>query len=300
MTDKSTRCGHIALIGAPNVGKSTLLNAMVGSKIAIVSRKVQTTRARIVAIGMVEEAQLVFVDTPGIFRPRRRLDRAMVAAAWAGAADADVICFLVDAARGLDAEGRAVLDRLEHERVPVWLIINKVDLVPKPILLELTKTLNERLAFARTYMISALQGSGTDTLRKALAEAVPEGPWHYPPDQLADIPERLLAAEITREKIYDRLHEELPYATTVETETWEEKRDGSVRIGQVIFVEREGQRAIVLGHRGETVKLIGATARMELEALFDRKVHLFLFVKVRENWGDDPERYRAMGLDFGD
>jgi GTPase len=293
-----TRAGFVALIGAPNVGKSTLVNALVGTKVSIVSRKVQTTRALIRGIAMVDNTQIVFVDTPGIFEPRRRLDRAMVTSAWGGAGDADVVSLLIDARRGLDEPAEAILTRLPELRQPKVLILNKVDLVDRPKLLTLAADLNARLPFAHTFMVSALTGDGTDVLLRELAAMMPEGPWLYPEDQVSDAPLRMLAAEITREQIYDRLHEELPYESTVETESWEQRPDGSVRIEQTIYVERESQRKIVLGKGGQTIKLIGQAARREISEIAEAKVHLFLFVKVRENWSDDPERYRAMGLEF--
>jgi GTPase len=294
------RCGFIALIGAPNVGKSTLLNALVGQKVSIVSRKAQTTRTLIRGIVIESAAQIIFVDTPGIFVPKRRLDRAMVASAWGGAGDADVIAFLVEARRGLNEECAAILDKLAGEPRPTkLLVINKIDtLADKAELIPLAAMLNERLAFEATFMVSALTGDGVLKLRRALAALMPHGPWHYPEDQLSDMPLRMLAAEITREKIYDRLHEELPYRATVETTSWEAARRGAVRIEQTIYVERENQRKIVLGKGGQTIKAIGAAARRELEEILEGHVHLFLFVKVRQNWADDPERYREMGLEF--
>ncbi len=293
-----TRCGFIALIGAPNVGKSTLINALVGSKVAIVSHKVQTTRALLRGIATEGEAQLVLVDTPGIFAPKRRLDRAMVTNAWAGAHDADVVGVLVDAKRGLDEETEAVLDKLVAARQPKLLLINKIDLVEKALLLTLAKAANERVPFAATFMISALSGDGVADLKSWLAAQAPPGPWHYPEDQITDAPLRQLAAEITREKLYLRLHQELPYQSTVETEVWKEVKDGAVRIEQTIYVARESQRKIVLGKGGQTIKAIGAEARREIADMIEAPVHLFLFVKVRERWGDDPERYREIGLEF--
>ncbi|MGJ4944544.1 GTPase Era [Bradyrhizobium sp. HKCCYLS1011] len=293
-----TRCGFVALIGAPNVGKSTLVNALVGSKVTIVSRKVQTTRALIRGIVIEGYSQIILVDTPGIFAPKRRLDRAMVTTAWSGAHDADLVCVLLDAKKGLDDEAEAILTRaasVAHEKI---LVVNKVDLVPREKLLALVAAANERLPFARTYLISALSGDGVDDLRRALAAMVPPGPFHYPEDQMSDAPMRQLAAEITREKIYQQLHQELPYQSTVETDSWTERKDGSIRIEQTIFVERESQRKIVLGKGGATIKSIGAEARKELADITGAPVHLFLFVKVRENWGDDPDRYREMGLEF--
>jgi len=293
-----TRCGFVALIGAPNVGKSTLVNALVGTKVAIVSHKVQTTRALLRGIAVVDGAQLVLIDTPGIFAPKRRLDRAMVTAAWAGAQDADIAAVLIDAKRGLDEEAQAILERLAALRPSKILLINKVDLVEKPVLLGITKTANERARFAATFMISALSGNGVEDVQEWLARNVPEGPWHYPADQVTDAPLRQLAAEITREKLYLRLHQELPYQSTVETDVWKELEDGSTRIEQTIYVERESQRKIVLGKGGQTIKAIGADARREIADMIEAPVHLFLFVKVRERWGEDPERYSGMGLEF--
>jgi GTPase len=293
-----TRCGFIALIGAPNAGKSTLINALVGAKVAIVSHKVQTTRALLRGIATADGAQLVFIDTPGIFAPKRRLDRAMVTNAWAGAHDADIAAVLIDAKQGLDAEADAIFEHLADIRQPKILLINKVDLVEKPTLLALAQAANARAAFDATFMISALTGDGVADVKSWLAAHVPEGPWHYPEDQITDAPLRQLAAEITREKLYLRLHQELPYQSTVETEQWKELKDGSTRIEQTIYVERESQRKIVLGKGGATIKAIGAQARREIADMIEAPVHLFLFVKVRERWGDDPERYREMGLEF--
>ena len=293
-----TRCGFVALIGAPNVGKSTLDNALVGSKVTIVSRKVQTTRALIRGIVIENNAQIILVDTPGIFSPKRRLDRAMVSTAWSGAHDADLVCVLLDAKAGIDEEADAILKKaasVDHEKI---LVLNKIDLVPREKLLALAKAANDRLAFAHTFMIAALSGDGVDDLRRALAEMVPAGPFHYPEDQMSDAPMRHLAAEITREKIYRKLHQELPYQSTVETDSWTERKDNSIRIEQTIFVERESQRKIVLGKGGATIKAIGAESRKEIAEITGVPVHLFLFVKVRENWGDDPDRYREMGLEF--
>jgi GTP-binding protein Era len=298
MAESPTRCGFVALIGAPNVGKSTLVNALVGTKVAIVSHKVQTTRAPVRGIAVESGAQLIFVDTPGIFSPKRRLDRAMVTTAWAGAHDADIVCLLVDAKRGIDEETGDIVQRLAAVRRPRVAILNKIDLVDKSRLLTLAKEFNERVALDATFMISALTGDGVADLRSWLATRVPEGPWHYPEDQISDAPMRQLAAEITREKLYARLHQELPYQSTVETDIWKELRDGAVRIEQTIFVERESQRKIVLGKGGATIKAIGADARREIALAIEQPVHLFLFVKVRQGWGDDPERYREMGLEF--
>ncbi len=293
-----TRCGFVALIGAPNAGKSTLLNALVGAKVTIVSRKVQTTRALIRGIAVEDKSQLIFVDTPGIFAPKRRLDRAMVTTAWSGAHDADVVGVLIDARKGLDEEAEALLDKLKEVRAPKLLILNKIDLVAKEALLALAHAANDKVAFEATFMVAALKGDGVADLKRWLADHVPPGPWHYPPDQMSDAPLRQLAAEITREKLFERLHQELPYQSTVETEVWKELRDGAIRVEQVIYVARDSQRKIVLGKGGQTIKAIGAAARREIAEIAEAKVHLFLFVKVREGWGDDPERYRAMGLEF--
>jgi GTP-binding protein Era len=293
-----TRCGFVALIGAPNVGKSTLVNALVGSKVTIVSRKVQTTRALIRGIVIDNSAQIILVDTPGIFSPKRRLDRAMVSTAWSGAHDADLVCMLLDAKAGIDEEADAILTKLasvQHEKI---LVLNKIDVVPREKLLALAKTANDRLSFADTFMVSALSGDGVDDLRHRLAEMVPPGPFHYPEDQMSDAPIRHLAAEITREKIFRQLHQELPYQSTVETDSWTERKDKSIRIEQTIFVQRESQRKIVLGKGGATIKAIGADSRKELAEIVGQPIHLFLFVKVRENWGEDPDRYREMGLEF--
>lgn len=294
----ATRCGFVALIGAPNVGKSTLVNALVGAKVTIVSRKVQTTRALIRGIVIENNAQIILVDTPGIFLPKRRLDRAMVSTAWSGAHDADLVCVLLDAKTGIDEEAEAILAKAESVNHDKILVINKVDLVQREKLLALAQAANERMKFAKTFMIAAISGDGVDDIRTTLAEMVPPGPYLYPEDQMSDAPMRQLAAEITREKIYQKLHQELPYQSTVETDKWEERKDKSVRIEQTIFVERESQRKIVLGKGGATIKSIGADSRKELMQILDVPVHLFLFVKVRENWGDDPDRYREMGLDF--
>jgi GTP-binding protein Era len=294
----ATRCGFVALIGAPNVGKSTLVNALVGSKVTIVSRKVQTTRALIRGIVIENHAQIILVDTPGIFLPKRRLDRAMVSTAWSGAHDADLVCVLLDARQGLDEEADAIFARLAEVGHDKILVLNKIDLVPREKLLALARAANDRLPFERTFMVSALSGDGVDDLRRGLSEMVPAGPFHYPEDQMSDAPMRHLAAEITREKIFRKLHQELPYQSTVETDSWTERKDKSIRIEQTIFVERESQRKIVLGKGGATIKAIGADSRKELAEITGQPVHLFLFVKVRENWGDDPNRYREMGLEF--
>jgi GTP-binding protein Era len=293
-----TSCGFIALIGAPNAGKSTLLNALVGSKVTIVSHKVQTTRALIRGIAVAGQSQLIFVDTPGIFSPRRRLDRAMVTTAWSGAHEADLVGVLIDARKGLDEEADDILGRLGEVKPPKLLILNKIDVVAKEALLTLAKAANEKAKFEATFMVSALTGDGVSDLKGWLARHVPPGPWLYPPDQMSDAPVRQLAAEITREKLFERLHQELPYHSTVETEAWKELRGGDIRIEQTIYVERESQRKIVLGKGGQTIKAIGEAARKEIADIVEAKVHLFLFVKVREGWGEDPERYRAMGLEF--
>jgi len=292
------RCGFVALVGAPNTGKSTLLNALVGAKLSIVTAKVQTTRTLIRGIVVEGESQLIFVDTPGIFAPRRRLDRAMVGSAWAGAQDADLVALVIDARKGITADDEAILGGLGDVQAPKVLVLNKIDVVDKPSLLKLAQLLNERVKFAATFMISALTGDGVGDLKGFLAAHVPAGPWLYPEDQISDAPARQLAAEITREKLYLRLHQELPYQSTVETDVWKELKDGSVRIEQTIYVERESQRKIVLGKGGQAIKAIGATARADIAAAIAQPVHLFLHVKVREGWGEDPERYREMGLEF--
>ncbi|HEY9019246.1 MAG: GTPase Era [Paracoccaceae bacterium] len=297
-----TRAGFVALIGEPNAGKSTLLNRMVGAKVSIVTHKVQTTRARIRGVAMEGDAQIVFVDTPGLFAPKRRLDRAMVAAAWGGAADADIVVLLVEAHRGVTDGVQKILAGLEGigKSRPVALAINKIDRVQSEVLLGLTKDLNDRFPFVETFMISAEKGHGVQALREWLAKELPEGPWLYPEDQIADLPMRMIAAEMTREKLTLRLHQELPYQLTVETENWEERKDGSAKIDQIIYVIRDGHKGIVLGNKGETIKAIGQAARAEMEEFLGRKVHLFLQVKVRENWLDEAERYSEMGLDFKD
>jgi GTPase len=296
--EPAARCGYVALIGAPNAGKSTLLNRLVGQKLAIVTPKVQTTRSRLLGIATLGAAQLVFVDTPGIFPPRRRLDRAMVAAAWVGAADADRIVLLVDAARPDHPDTRHIVEELKASGRRAILALNKIDLIRRERLLGIADALFRAGPFDAVFMISALTGDGVEDLKRHLAAAVPPGPWLFPADQLSDAPERWLAAEVTREQVFLQLHDELPYAAAVETESWEERRDGSVRIDQVIYVRRPGQRAIVLGDKGSRIKAIGARARAELERLLERRVHLFLFVKVRENWIEDRERYAALGLDY--
>lgn len=303
MTDHDTRAGFVALIGEPNAGKSTLLNRMVGAKVSIVTHKVQTTRARVRGVAMAGASQLVFVDTPGLFRPKRRLDRAMVAAAWTGAADADIVVLLIEATRGLTEGVETILTALEDKRAtgqPVLLAINKIDRVEAPKLLALTEKMNARYPFDGTFLISAEKGHGVEDLRSDLAARVPAGPWLYPEDQVADLPLRTIAAEITREKLTLRLHQELPYQLTVETENWEDRPDGSARIDQIIYVIRDGHKGIVLGRKGETTKAVGQAARAELEEFLGHRVHLFLQVKVRPNWLEDSERFDAMGLDFKD
>ena len=301
MTDDPTRAGFVALIGEPNAGKSTLLNRMVGAKVSIVTHKVQTTRARIRGIAMAGQAQIVFVDTPGLFRPRRRLDRAMVAAAWGGAADADITVLLIEAHRGLTDGVQAILGALKDRGSPrVALAINKIDRVKAEELLALSQKLNEAYPFERTFMISAEKGYGCEDLKDWLAGELPAGPWLYPEDQIADLPLRMIAAEVTREKLTLRLHEELPYQLTVETERWEERKDGSARIDQIIYVARDGHKGIILGKGGETLKAIGSLARADLMEFLERPVHLFLQVKVRPNWLEEKERYSEMGLDWKD
>ena len=297
-----TSAGFVALIGEPNAGKSTLLNKMVGAKVSIVTHKVQTTRARIRGVAMEGDAQLVFVDTPGIFAPRRRLDRAMVAAAWSGAADADLVVLLVEAHRGITEGVKVILGALNDRagKRPVALAINKIDKVQADKLLGLSQELNSLYDFNETFMISAERGHGVDDLRKWLASEVPKGPWLYPEDQIADLPLRMIAAEMTREKLTLRLHQELPYQLTVETENWEDRKDGSVKIDQLIYVMRDGHKGILLGHKGETIKAVGKASREELEEFLGRKVHLFLQVKVRPNWLNEAERYSEMGLNFKD
>ncbi|MGA8888276.1 MAG: GTPase Era [Pseudolabrys sp.] len=296
--DGNTSCGFVALIGAPNAGKSTLLNGLVGSKVSIISHKVQTTRALIRGITVEGQSQLIFVDTPGIFSPRRRLDRAMVTTAWSGAHEADLVGVLIDSRKGLDEEAESLIARLGDVKPPKLLILNKVDVVAKEALLDLAKAANAAAKFEATFMVSALTGDGVADLKVWLAQRVPPGPWLYPPEQMSDAPIRQLAAEITREKLFERLHQELPYHSTVETESWKELRAGDIRIEQTIYVERESQRKIVLGKGGQTIKAIGEAARRKIAEIVEAKVHLFLFVKVREGWGEDPERYRAMGLEF--
>ncbi|RMA40784.1 GTPase Era [Rhodophyticola porphyridii] len=296
------RAGFVALIGEPNAGKSTLLNRMVGAKVSIVTHKVQTTRARIRGVAMAGDSQIVFVDTPGLFRPRRRLDRAMVAAAWSGAADSDVVVLLIEAHRGLTEGVQAILDGLAEraEGRRVALAINKIDRVKAEVLLALTGKMNAAFPFEKTFLISAEKGHGVDDLKAWLAGAIPEGPWLYPEDQIADLPMRMIAAEMTREKLTLRLHQELPYQLTVETEAWDERKDGSAKIDQIVYVMRDGHKGIVLGNKGETIKAVSTAAREELEAFLGRRVHLFLQVKVRPGWLEEAERYSEMGLDFKD
>lgn len=293
-----TRCGYVAVIGAPNAGKSTLVNTLVGAKVSIVTHKVQTTRTRVLGIAMRGNTQLVLVDTPGIFAPKRRLDRAMVRAAWDGAKDADAIVLLVDAHAGVTPEVESIIKGLQDGKRRALLALNKVDAVRHEDLLGLTARLNASFQFERTFMISALNGSGVEDLADALAAEMPWGPWLYPEDEASDMPVRLLAAEVTREKLFLNVHEEVPYALTVETELWEEKPDGSARVEQTIYVQRDSQKAIILGKSGQRIRAIGSAARQELEEMLEKRIHLFLFVKVRERWQDDPERYRTWNLDF--
>ncbi|MBN66414.1 MAG: GTPase Era [Rickettsiales bacterium] len=293
------KCGYIALLGAPNAGKSTLMNNLVGTKLAIVTPKAQTTRARMTGICIHDASQLIFIDVPGVFDAGEKpFEKAMVASAWAGVADADIVLVMVDAKRGLDDENKALITRLKDMGKPAALVLNKIDTVAKEVLLELASEAQELYSFSHIFMISALKGEGVSDVKDYVAESVPEGPWLYPEDQLTDAPERLMASEITREKCFFKLREELPYALTVETESWEERKDGSIKINQVIYVQREGQKGIVLGKQGAMLKAIGEASRKEIEALWETKVHLFLFVKVRENWKSNPDTYRYMGLEF--
>ena len=300
--DTATRCGFVALIGEPNAGKSTLMNRMVGAKVSIVTHKVQTTRTVVRGIALEGVSQIVFLDTPGLFRPRRRLDRAMVASAWAGVGSADRIALMIEAHRGLTDGVRAIVGSLDEHagKTPVDLIVNKVDMIRREKLLALVAEASGLFRFAEVFLISAETGSGIDDLRRHLATEMPEGPWHYPEDQIADLPTRMIAAEITREKLTLRLHQELPYQLTVETDTWTEQKDGSVRIEQVVYVMRDGHKGIVLGRRGETIKEVSTQARHDIAALIERPVHLFLTVKSRPNWQNEPERYRNIGLDYAD
>ena len=295
-----TKCGFIAIVGAPNAGKSTLVNRLVGSKVSIVSPKVQTTRTRVLGIAMIESegAQAIFIDTPGIFQPKQRIERAMVRAAWGGAADADMVAMVVDARKGRDEDVDRIVAGLKEAGRRAFLLLNKIDLVKREQLLGLAASLHQEGIFDDVFMISAEKGDGTDDFLNHCARLLPEGPWHYPEDQLSDMPQRILAAEITREQLFNRLHQELPYAALVESERWEEREDGSCRIDQTIYVRRESQKAIVLGKGGAQIKAIGASARKELERLLERSVHLFLFVKVREDWPDDRQRYADLGLDY--
>ena len=299
MSGEASRCGFVALLGAPNSGKSTLLNALIGSKISIVTSKVQTTRTRVLGVMNVGNAQVVFIDTPGIFQPKKRLDRAMVAAAWDSALDADLVLMLIDAKSGIDRNARRIIDGLKRSEGQTICILNKIDTVERQRLLSLTEELARERLFMEFFMISALKGDGVDDVKSGISDYIAEGPWHFPEDQLSDMSDRLFAAEITREKLYMNLHQELPYALTVETETWQSFENGAVRIDQIIFVERYSQKGIVLGRGGQRIKHIRTLAQEELKEIFEREVHLFLFVKVRENWGDDPERYQDLGLDFG-
>ena len=300
MTKKTKRCGFVSIIGAPNAGKSTLINQLVGAKVSIVSPKVQTTRTRVMGIVNKGATQIVFVDTPGIFAPRKRLDRAMVSAAWQGANDAEIILLIVEVARGkVNEESMAIVNKLQQQQRKAVLVLNKIDMIEKEKLLKIAADMHETGIFTDIYMISALKGDGTDRLLKDIAARMPEGPWMFNEDQVSDMPLRLLAAEITREKIFLQLKEELPYASTVETEKWEEFDNGSVKISQVVYVMRDTQKAIILGKGGAQIKKIGEASRKELEEILERRVHLSLFVKVRENWTDDPDRYAAWGLDFG-
>jgi GTP-binding protein Era len=295
---EAMRCGFVALIGAPNAGKSTLINQLVGAKVSIVSRKVQTTRTLVRGIAIKDAAQIIFVDTPGIFTPKRRLERAMVTSAWGGAGDADAIALVLDARKGVDEEAEGIIEGLKNIKQDAFLILNKVDLVERPSLLKRAEDVNTRFAFKETFMVSALTGSGVPKVLERFAALMPMSHWLYPEDQVSDAPLRMLASEITREKLFERLHDELPYRSTVETDQWQERKDGSVRIEQTIFVERETQRMIVLGKGGQQIRIIGELARKEIGLEIEKTVHLFLHVKVRENWSDDPARYREMGLEF--
>ena len=298
MSEHDTKCGFVALIGAPNAGKSTLLNRVVGGKVSIVSHKVQTTRALVRGIMAEDQTQIIFVDTPGLFEPKRRLDRAMVAKAWDGAGDADIVALLIDANKGIREDEERILDAMASRKQKCILLLNKIDMVKREHLLALTEMISKRVSFDETFMISAEKGHGCKDVVAYLAERLPQGPWLYPEDQMSDLPMRQLAAEITREKLFERLHQELPYSSTVETEVWKELRGGDVRIEQTVYIQREGHKKILIGKDGQTIKAISSAARKELQEILERKVHLFLFVKVREKWLDDPERYREMGLDF--
>ncbi len=299
MVDEAqTRAGFVALLGAPNAGKSTLTNHFAGSKVSIVSPKAQTTRTTVKGIGIWKNTQIIFLDTPGIFKPKRRLDRAMVASAWGGVNDADMVALLVDGKRGFDEETRSIIDKLKETHTPTLLIINKIDLIKNERLLELTKELNDAYAFEATFMVSALNGKGLDDFYDYVAEHLPVSPWYYPEEQMSDLPLKLLAAEVVREKLFLYLRQEIPYALTVEPELWDRREDGSVRAEMTIYVERDGQKQIILGHGGQMIKKIGQSARKELEDMLESRIHLFLFVKVRENWGEDKARYSDWGLDF--
>ncbi len=298
MNEIETRCGVVALIGAPNAGKSSLTNALVGAKVAIVSSKVQTTRTRLMGIAMQGDAQLLLMDTPGIFAPRRRLDRAMVHAAWGGVSDAEIIVLVVDPKRGITPEVDRIIEGLSNSPVPVFLVFSKTDVTPKVKLLELTAVLSARKNWEAIFMISSVSGEGVDDLKQALAAKVPPGPWHYPEDQLSDVTQRMMAAEMTREKIYVMLEQELPYAAAVETENWEQRKDGSAAIHQVIYVERDSQKAIVVGAKGAQIKALGAAARADMETSFGHRVHLFLHVKVKADWADSRDVFRGIGLDW--
>ena len=298
MSKQDTKCGFVALIGAPNAGKSTLLNRVVGGKVSIVSRKVQTTRALVRGIMAKDETQIIFVDTPGLFEPKRRLERAMVSKAWDGAGDADIVALLIDANKGIREEEERILEESTKRKQKCILLLNKIDMVKREHLLSLSALVSEKADFDATYMISAEKGDGCSDVVEYLKGHLPQGPWLYPEDQMSDLPMRQLAAEITREKLFERLHQELPYSSTVETEAWKELRGGDVRIEQTVYIQREGHKKILIGKDGQSIKAISSAARKELQDILERKVHLFLFVKVREKWLDDPERYREMGLDF--
>lgn len=295
-----TRCGFVALIGAPNAGKSTLLNRLVGGKVSIVSHKVQTTRALVRGIMAHKQTQIIFVDTPGLFQPKRRLDRAMVNKAWDGAGDSDVVALLIDAQKGVREDEERILASLKDRKQKVILLLNKIDMVKRESLLALVEKISAEVEFQQTFMISAAKGDGCEDLLNYLAKEMAVGPWLYPEDQMSDLPMRQLAAEITREKLFERLHQELPYSLTVETESWKELKGGDVRVEQTVFVQRESHKKILLGKGGQTVKAVSQSARKDLQEMLEQKIHLFLFVKVREKWLDDPERYREMGLDFTD
>jgi len=301
MTNETqTKCGFVALIGAPNAGKSTLLNRLVGGKVSIVSHKVQTTRALVRGIMVHDQTQIIFVDTPGLFQPKRRLDRAMVNKAWDGAGDSDLVALLIDAQKGVRDDEERILAALKKRKQKVILLLNKIDMVKRENLLALVEKVSAEVEFAETFMISAANGDGCDDLLKYLSNELVDGPWLYPEDQMSDLPMRQLVAEVTREKLFERLHQELPYSLTVETESWKELKGGDVRVEQTVFVQRDGHKKILLGKNGQTIKSVSQSARKDLQDILEQKVHLFLFVKVREKWLDDPERYREMGLDFTD